>query len=259
MPAEHEGRSTRRGSAIVLAALLLSAACGPKPPAAVLLFDGAGTSRGDVSAFERLLDANGIAFERVDSARIESLGAAEIQARRLLIVPGGNFVEMSRALSPAARVRVQEAVANGWNYLGVCAGAFLAGSSPVGSNRLEPHFDGFDLASGMAFGFSEASARGIRKAPVWVKTADGTALEQYWEDGPALAGWGAVVGTYPDGTPAIVEGSCGAGRVLLCGVHSEAPESWREGMSFTTPASADNSYAVMLIRALLEGRPLAHW
>ena len=38
-------------------------------------------------------------------------------------------------------------------------------------------------------------------------------LEQYWEDGPEFTGWGEVVGKYPDGTPAIVEGfSSGGGR-----------------------------------------------
>src|SRR6185295_15606064 len=184
--------------------------------------------------------------------------AEELRAWRLLIVPGGNFVEMSRAVSPAAAARIRAAVENGTNYFGICGGAFLAGSSPAGSQRSEPQFEGLDLARGVSFPFYEASARGIRKAAVWVKTAEGPALQQYWEDGPALQGWGEVVGTYPDGTPAIVEGRVGSGRVLLCGVHPEAPESWRAGMSFVTPVRADNDFAALLVRTLLEGKPLAH-
>ena len=55
-------------------------------------------------------------------------------------------------------------------------------------------------------------------------------------------GWGAVVGKYPDGTPAIVEGTSGKGWVILCGVHPEAPANWRQGMTFTTPATASEPY-----------------
>ena len=47
---------------------------------------------------------------------------------------------------------------------------------------------------------------------------------QYWEDGLQFTGWGHVLATYPDGTPAIVEGTYGAGRVILTGPHPEAPE-----------------------------------
>jgi hypothetical protein len=42
-----------------------------------------------------------------------------------------------------------------------------------------------------------------------ITTAEGLALDQYWESGPRFTGWGDVVGKYPDGTPAIVEGSVG--------------------------------------------------
>lgn len=243
----------------VLPALFLLVSCVRSGPSPVLLFSGKGTSPADVEALARVLEASGVEFRRVDSSAIESLDAEQLRAWRLLVVPGGNFVEMSRALSPAAAARIRSAVESGTNYFGICGGAFLAGSSPPGSQGPEPHFAGLDLARGIAFPFYEASARGIRKAPVWVQTAEGPALQQYWEDGPALIGWGAVVGTYPDGTPAIVEGNVGSGRVLLCGVHPEAPDSWRTGMSFATPARADNDFAASLVRALLEGQPLAHF
>jgi len=85
------------------------------------------------------------------------------------------------------------------------------------------------------------------------------ALEHYWEDGPEFTGWGAVVGKYPDGTPAIVEGWSGKGWVILCGVHPEAPEEWRRGMNFTTPASAANAYAGTLIDAAVHGTCLPHY
>ena len=91
-----------------------------------------------------------------------------------------------------------------------------------------------------------------------ITTAGGPALDHYWEDGPQLSGWGEVVGTFPDGTPAIVEGSVGKGWVILTGVHAEAPASWRRGMAFHTPVSADTAYARTLIAAALNGATLSH-
>jgi hypothetical protein len=101
--------------------------------------------------------------------------------------------------------------------------------------------------------------RGIHKAPVAIASVGTPTLDQYWEDGPQCTGWGEVVGKYPDGTPAIVEGMSGKGWVILCGVHPEAQEHWRRGMRFTTPVSVDNAYARTLIEAALNGTRLPHY
>ena len=74
-----------------------------------------------------------------------------------------------------------------------------------------------------------------------------------------LASGRSDVGKYPDGTPAIVEGSVGQGWVILSGVHPEAPESWRRGMAFDTPVSDDTAYARMLILAALNRTKLSHY
>ena len=105
----------------------------------------------------------------------------------------------------------------------------------------------------------ERAARGIRKAPVAITAAGGQTFDQYWEDGPQLTGWGAVVGKYPDETPAIVEGTFGNGWIVLTGVHPEAPASWRGGMDFRTPVNIDNAYAATLIRAALNRELLPHY
>jgi hypothetical protein len=84
-------------------------------------------------------------------------------------------------------------------------------------------------------------------------------IEHYWEDGPQFTGWGLPVGTYPDGTPAIVEGGWGEGWVILCGFHPEAPESWRGDMTFSTSASVANDYAGRLVEASLHGTRLQHF
>ena len=68
--------------------------------------------------------------------------------------------------------------------------AFLAGRASYNS---------FDLASGVRFNFYSAERRGIRKEVVVITGVSAAPIEHYWEDGPELTGWGAVVGKYPDG------------------------------------------------------------
>jgi glutamine amidotransferase-like uncharacterized protein len=235
--------------------LLAATACGPsaqtdRPP--ILLFTGIGTSSGDVAAVKRILDENRLEYRTATSRELNGLSVAQLMAYRLVIVPGGNFIDMSASLTPRTTASIHEAVQSGVNYLGICAGAFLAGDG-------RGHYKSFDLTSGVRFGFYAAESRGTRKAAVAVVSVNEPPIEHYWEDGPELTGWGMVVGKYPDGTPAVVEGTSGRGWVILVGVHPEAPEAWRRGMSFTMPASVANEYAGRIVQAALTRTSLTHY
>jgi len=231
-------------------ALSLSGCRRPVASAPILLFNGTGTSPNDVAAIETLLDENRMSYETASSAQLDEMSAARLRTYRLIIVPGGDFTRIGKGLKKDTAAKLRDAVRHGVNYLGICAGAFFAGRSP---------YNGLNLTSGVQFGFYSAEGRGIRKAAVPITGAGTPAHDQYWEDGPRLDGWGAVVGKYPDGTPAVVQGQSGNGWIILSGVHPEAPESWRGGMDFNTPASVDHAYAVTLIRSALERRPLPHF
>lgn len=218
--------------------------------AAILLFDGAGTSPNDVAAVEAILHDAGLKYSTANSARLNAMAESQMRQYRLLIVPGGNFVKIGNGLGSNTTTKIRAAVRSGTNYLGICAGAFFAGKSP---------YNGLNLTSGVQFGFYDAERQGIREAPVAVAAAGSATLDQYWEDGPQLTGWGDIVGRYPDGTPAIVEGTFGSGWVVLSGVHPEAPESWRRGMAFKTSVAEDHAYAAALISAALNRTPLPHY
>ncbi len=218
--------------------------------APILLFNGTGTSPGDVAALEKILSREHLHYSTVDSPQLNGMSESQIREYRLLIVPGGNFEYIGNSLSSSTTGNIHNAIQNGLNYLGICAGAFFAGNSP---------YNGLNLTSGSRFEFYAAEARGIRKAAVPITAAGGPTLDQYWEDGPQLTGWGAVVSKYPDGNPAIVEGTFGNGWVILTGVHPEAPASWRRGMDFRTPVNIDNAYAAELIRAALNRELLPHY
>ena len=216
----------------------------------ILLFSGRGTSPNDVTAVERVLTQSRFSYATASSQRLDAMTEAELKAYRLLVVPGGNFVTIGNELGASTTARLRSAIGSGLSYLGICGGAFFAGNSP---------YNGLNLTSNVRFPFYAAEARGIRKAAVAISVPGGPTLDHYWEDGPQLAGWGEVVARYPDGTPAVVEGTFGNGWVILSGVHPEAPESWRRGMVFKTPASASNTYAATLIDAALNRRRLPHY
>ncbi len=240
---------------LVLATLISCASCSvdrmpthARPP--ILLFNGTGAAPGDVAAVRSVLSSQFLEYSMVDSAQLNGMSQTQIGEYRLLIVPGGNFVKIGNSLTSDTTANLRTAIRNGSNYLGICAGAFFAGNSP---------FNGLNLTSGSRFEFYEAEARGIHRAALAITVARGRTLDQYWEDGPQLTGWGVVVGKYPDGTPAIVEGTFGKGQVILTGVHPEAPVSWRRGMDFRTLVDKDNAYAVTLIRAALNREWLPHY
>jgi glutamine amidotransferase-like uncharacterized protein len=164
----------------ILAACLLATACQhDATPASVLLFNGRGTSANDVAAVESVLRDADLSYAIANSRQLGAMTASQLRTFRLLIVPGGNFIEIGKGLTPVAVANIRGAVGGGLTYLGICAGAFFAGDSP---------FNGLDLTSGVRFRFYQAEARGIRKSAVQIAIAGSSPLEQYWEDGPQLAG-----------------------------------------------------------------------
>jgi len=208
------------------------------------------TYAGDVAAVVEILRDAHLDYATASSRQLDGMSAEQLRAYRLLIVPGGNFEEIGNSLAPAAVANVRNAVHGGLNYLGICAGAFFAGNSP---------YNGLNLTSGLRFPFYAAEARGVRKAAVQISVAGSPNIEEYWEGGPVLTGWGDVVARYEDGTPAAAQGKVGNGWVVLLGTHPEAPDSSRRGLRFSTSGAAARAHASALIATALNATPLQHY
>ena len=165
---------------LIIATLALSAtgvaACGVQSTstdsATVLLFTGAGTSPNDAAAVESILREQRIPYATADSRQLGGMSEPQLRRYRLLIVPGGNFVQMGTGLSATATANVRSAVGAGLSYLGIFPGAFLAGNSP---------YNGLNLTSGARFGFYSAEAHGVRQAAVEIAIAGSAPLAQYWK------------------------------------------------------------------------------
>jgi hypothetical protein len=241
-PGSTIGRSTSAAAAVPLNSVV-------KPP--ILLFTGTGTSSSDVAAVEKILDSNKLTYSTANSSQLNAMSETQLKAYKLLIVPGGNSITIGNNLKLDTTTNIHNAVTkDGLHYLGICAGGFFGGYSI---------YNGLNLTSGVWFNFYRDHAKGIDKEPVEISSSVSGPLDQYWQAGPQLTGWGNIVGKYPDGTPAIVEGKSGNGWVILSGVHAEAPASWRYGMTFTTPVAVDNAYAGKLVLAALGGISLPHY
>jgi biotin protein ligase-like protein len=216
----------------------------------VLLFNGTGTSA-DVSAVEAVLDTLGVRYTTADSTQLDAMSEQQLAGYKLLIIPGGNSIDIGESLSQQTTSNIRGVVQSyGMHYLGLCAGAFFGGSSI---------YNGVDLTGGVWFNFYAAESKGIHEEPVEISLPNSSPLDVYWQDGPQLSGWGEIVAKFPDGTPAIVEGQSGKGFVILTGVHPEAPASWRGSMIFTTPEATDLAYAGTIFQAALSGTPLPHF
>jgi hypothetical protein len=217
----------------------------------VLIFNGTGTIANDVTAVESVVSSLGLAYKTATSSQLDGMSESQLAAYKLMIVPGGNSITIGENLSATATSNVHNAVAKGLNYLGICAGGFFGGFSA--------YYNGLNLTSGVWFSVYPNSGRGTGKTAVEISFPNRPELDIYWQDGPELSGWGEVVGKYPDGTPALVEGYMGDGFVILSGVHPEAPASWRDGMTFSTPVDTDLAFASSLVTAAMNRDPLPHF
>ncbi len=217
--------------------------------APVLIFNGTGTSSTDVTAVENVVKNAGFAYRTVNSSGLNSMTQAQLAAYKLFIVPGGNSITIGKYLTHSATTNVRNAVQqNGLHYLGICAGAFFGGYSA--------YYNGLNLTSGVWFSKYPDSKT---KDDLMIKFPAQSALDIYWQDGPQLSGWGKIVGKYPNGQPAMVEGYSGKGFVLLSGVHPEAPSSWYYGMTLLTPVDKNLAYAQTLVKAAFNATVLPHY
>lgn len=243
---------SQKQTAPSVADVALAAATGNASTPSVLLFVGTGTSSGDVAAVKTILGDLKLNYATATSSQLDAMSETALKAYKLFFMPGGDAITISRNLSGSAITNLRNAIVNGGlHYLGICAGGFFAGDSGI--------YNYLSLTPGIWFNYYADEFKGITKAALEIKGADGKTLDQYWQNGPQLTGWGNVVAKYPDGTPAVVEGKSGAGWVILCGMHPEAPSSWRSGMNFTTPVAVDNAYAETLVSAALDGTSLPHF
>jgi hypothetical protein len=232
----------------------------------VLLFRGVGVAQDEADQVELLLSAAGISWVSADSSgtngslNLNIMTQAQLAAYGLIIVPGGNSIIIGDNLSSTTIANVRNAVRNGVNYLGICAGMFFADGDSDAQHG--GPFNNLNLTGGGYTDFYQDYPAYVREAVTLTFADNRQPFQITWWDGPMIrGGWGTVLARYPDGTAAILEGTSGKGYVLLSGVHPDAPATWRTMApttprdTYTTPIEQDFAYATYLIEKALTSRP----
>ena len=141
----------------------------------------------------------------------------------LYVQPGGDgsVAEASVRLTAGEQHAIAAWVRAGGRYLGICQGAYLAGSDP-GMGLLSPADTGEYIASrGATTTRPEDALVPLR----W----EGRTVYAYFQDGPYvgddLTGV-TVIARYTNGRVAAAAKNVGAGRVAVIGTHPEAPLRW---------------------------------
>lgn len=214
----------------------------------VLIYSGSGTSESSVEQMRTTLRSFLSTSHDVMLASAKMLRDEPWpESTALLVIPGGRDVPFCRDLSGRANRRIQDWVASGGRYLGVCAGAYYASAKvdfergtdiEVIGDRELAFFPG--TCRGTAFpGFVYDSEEGARETKLaiersawrdhWTQAPD--ALRVYYNGGgifegaDTMAGAGVTVlaryADLPDNPPAGVRCTVGRGVAILWGVHPE--------------------------------------
>lgn len=169
---------------------------------------------------------------------------AELLATASLYVQpgGGQDLESSWADLSGSADDLRAWIRDGGSYLGLCFGAYLAGTDP-----------GFDLLSTPVQGYTDtpgASVTDERDAVIDV-TYRGHERHMYFQDGPAFAVEpptdANVLATYSNGYAAVMVVPYGKGMVGISGPHPEADQSWYENAELVNPDGIQPDIAYDLI------------
>ncbi|MGY4652969.1 BPL-N domain-containing protein [Mycobacterium sp. URHB0021] len=202
--------------------------------AAVYRGRGAGSCDGCSEAVARLLGSSPTAFDVEFIGPGESRQVTPETLSEMLIYaqPGGGDVAAAWPHIRADADHIRSYVDNGGNYIGICLGAYLAGSNP-----------GFNLFPGEVYRYIDSPDAEVSSADYTTVETDwgGQRQEMYFQDGAAFAlaskAPATVLATYPGGEPAAVIASFGRGRVGLIGPHPEADRGWFDS-SVPDPSAA---------------------
>lgn len=208
-------------------------------PKTALIYRGPGACEECSVAWANIADSSGLKVQFVSPGE---LSTSVLRGASVWIQPGGVAYEMAEALTESQKTILKNFISGGMGYLGVCAGAFLAGDFLDEESKIT----GLNLLRGAV---SEVFPQEATVLPIrWGNKTRHVYFEggAFFED---LFGPMDVMAHYRDGRVAVLSTDYGVGRVVLSGVHPEAPQSWSEGLSDSD--GLDWAYARELVLAAI--------
>jgi glutamine amidotransferase-like uncharacterized protein len=179
------------------------------------------------------------------------LTSANLQKADLYVQPGGDgSLNQAYAALESDAAEIRQFVDSGGRYLGICMGAYLAGSGP-----------GFDLLPGDSGQYISSDGASVTDASSTVVEVNwrGQSRFMFFQDGSYFTLDGAQPGTTvfahysSNGEIAAMVSPYGDGRVAVSGPHPEATDGWYQYNGITDPDGPDADLGHELIDALMEG------
>lgn len=167
----------------------------------------------------------------------------------LYVQPGGDtsVARADKLLGAQAQQVIADYVRAGGRYLGICQGAYLAGTDP-GMGLLSPGNSDQYIATKGASTKSEADT----VIPIrWGNKK----IYMYFQDGayliPSAIPGEKILARYTNGKVAALTKPYGAGRVAVIGPHPEAPRSWYRAAGLRDRDGSDARYGHKLINSVM--------
>jgi glutamine amidotransferase-like uncharacterized protein len=219
-----------------------------------LVYKGAGSCEEGCS--ESLAKIAEEAGYRVRFVGPEERSTSVFRGASIWMQPGGLVRAQNLAMTDDLKQNIKRFVERGGGYVGICAGAFLAGGEYGWNTKKDP--DGFTEG---ALNFFPG-----RSTIYWPKGWKDTAAiipslwtgagkrSLYWELGPAFfetSSWKGiveVVSRYPDQSVATMRRSYGSGKVFVTAFHPEALQEWRDSYKLTDPDGLDFDLVTKMIQ-----------
>jgi glutamine amidotransferase-like uncharacterized protein len=221
-----------------------------------LLFAGSGTWGTEVTNLKNILNAHGASYQVVTSAQLNAMSVDDLAQFGLLIFPGGSGGTEAGSLSSQAHANLREAVqSRGVNYIGFCAGSFIA-QAPAPAPGQDVSY-GLGIVNGPVLDYYYLENQGTDIAMTLLTFAGGATQDILWYGGPVTPNIsGGVIAKYPDGNPAITELWSGNGFVILSGVHPTADQATLTAMGVSSSDGTHQDTAWNLIYSALHQQAL---
>jgi len=218
----------------------------------VAIYDAGGVGGSGPRNVDRVLAGHAV-VRRVGAADVRD---GVLKQFHLAVFPGGSGSKQANALAPVGRKAVQDFVRNGGGFAGICAGSYLAASNYEWSLGLSNHktfcksvdipevgrksmwYRGPSATVQMELTDAGREILGNKKGAFDVRYHNGPIMSPMGKEGlgafRALAHFRSEVSRYKPqkgtmvGTPAIITGKYGKGRVLCISPHPESSVALHE-------------------------------
>lgn len=221
-----------------------------------LIYDGPGSWNAEIRSFKTILFSHGATYETLFAEQINQLSLANFKKYKAILFVGGDAPTVRKSLTQPTRMRIRQAVQmQGLNYLGFCAGAWLAVAPAPSLN--EDVIYGLGVVAGPVLERNFLAKAGSPHSLDEAIFPDGLKRKLLWYGGPVTPDQpDAVIAKYSDGTPAISQIWSGKGFVIISGLHPAATKSILKYLGHEDPQAIAPDFAWSLLQAVIYSKPL---